>query len=183
MNTTNGRIAEQSREKIICALLCVMERYSYKEITITQIAQEADLSRKTFYRLFQDKESVLQLLFDKLFAECMSQIRSQDIHHYWDVVQLYFDFWESQKDLLCLLKRHGLLSILFECSYVHAPEVFACVRSTEIVNAFSRQLPYLLAYAVGGMHSMLIKWIENDMDIPAAELIEKLKAGFMSPEI
>jgi hypothetical protein len=30
---------------------------------------------------------------------------------------------------------------------------------------------------------MLIAWIENDMAIPSAELIEKLKFGFMSPNI
>ena len=55
MNTTNGRIAEQSKMKISNALLEIMKQYSFKEITITQLAQEACLSRKTFYRLFTDK--------------------------------------------------------------------------------------------------------------------------------
>ena len=35
MNTTNGKIAEQSKQKIMEALLSVMEQYDYKEITIT----------------------------------------------------------------------------------------------------------------------------------------------------
>lgn len=49
MNTTNGKIAEQSKEKLIKALLVIMEQYDFKEITITQLSQEAGLSRKTFY--------------------------------------------------------------------------------------------------------------------------------------
>ena len=55
MNYTNGKIAEQSRNKIARGLLQVMEQYDFKDITVTQIAQEAGLSRKTFYRLFSGK--------------------------------------------------------------------------------------------------------------------------------
>ncbi|MDD6482476.1 MAG: TetR/AcrR family transcriptional regulator [Lachnospiraceae bacterium] len=183
MNTTNGKIAEQSKQKIMEALLSVMEQYDYKEITITQISQEAELSRKTFYRLFPDKEAVLKLYFEGLFTECLTQIKAQDIHHYWEVVQMYFDFWESKKDILLLFKKNALLPFLFECVYEHSSDVFAYVRSTETVNTFSRQLPYLLAYAVGGMHSMLLKWVENDMVIPSSELIQSLKKGLMSPDI
>ena len=55
MNNTNGLIAERSKKTIAGALLKVMQIYDYKEITITQITQEADVSRKTFYRHFRDK--------------------------------------------------------------------------------------------------------------------------------
>ena len=60
MNRTNGKIAEQTKPKIM----------------------EAELSRKTFYRLFPDKEAVLKLYFEGLFTECLTQIKAQDIHHY-----------------------------------------------------------------------------------------------------
>ena len=43
MNNTNWKIAEQSKQKMVQALLTIMEQYDYKEITITQIAQEARL--------------------------------------------------------------------------------------------------------------------------------------------
>ena len=77
MNTTNGRIAEQSKKKIADALLVVLQQYDYKEITITQLAQEAKLSRKTFYRLFTDKEDVLSYLFENLYIECFENTRSK----------------------------------------------------------------------------------------------------------
>lgn len=47
MNRTNSKIAEQSKKKISKALLTIMKQYDFKEITITQISQEAKLSRKT----------------------------------------------------------------------------------------------------------------------------------------
>lgn len=181
MNTTNGKIAARSRQKMAQALLTLMEQYQYKEITITQITQEAGLSRKTFYRLFSDKDEILDLFFEGLFQACFSKIKGLELHHYWDVVQAYFDFWEERKDLLLLLQKNGLLQRVLDRSYHYAMEVFAFVRSWETAEALSPTLPYLLSYSVGGMHGMLLKWAQEGMAIPSSQLIAALKAGFQSP--
>lgn len=183
MNKTNFKIAEQSKVALENALLKVMEQYDFKEITITQITQEANLSRKTFYRWFSYKEDVITAYYEHLFQEWLDKTKPQQIQHYWDVVQAYFDFWEDRRSLLLLLKRNGLLSLLFEYTYKHSIEVFESVRSTEIKSSFSRLLPFMLAYSIGGMHSMLLKWVENNMDVPSSLLVEKLKLGFMSDDI
>lgn len=183
MNTTNGKIAVQSKQKMVRALLAIMHRYDYKEITITQIAQEAGLSRKTFYRLFSGKDEILAFFFEELFEECFAQIRARRLRHYWDVVQLFFDFWEERRDLLLLLQKNGLLPRVFEQSYQYAMQVFEFVRSKETADALALPLPYLLAYSVGGTHSMLLKWVEAGMQIPSEELIAKLKTGLMSDDI
>ncbi len=183
MNKTNGKIAEQSRMRIAKALLVVMEQYHFKEITITQLAQEAGLSRKTFYRLFTDKEEVLSYLFQNLYMECLAQIKTRKVQHYWDVVQCYFDFWEERKPMLLLMKQNNLLSVLFEGAYNYSFRIFEYIRSKDVADKFSLPLPYLLAYSVGGMHSMLLKWVENGMVIPSHMLIEQLENGFKSAEI
>lgn len=183
MNRTNWKIAEQSKQKMAAALLEIMKQYDYKEITVTQITQEARLSRKTFYRLFSDKDDILNLLFDGLFQECFTQIKAQRVQHYWDVVQVFFDFWETRKDLLTLLQKNNLLLRVFEQSYQYSTQIFEFVRSKEIAVSFALPLPYLLAYSVGGMHSMLVKWVENGMEIPSCELVAMLKAGFASNDI
>lgn len=180
MNRTNGKIAEESRQKLVRALLRVMEQYDYSEITVTQIAQEAGLSRKTFYRLFKDKDEILALLFDGLFQECFGRIRARDLHHYWDVMQVYFDFWEERKELLALLQKNRLLARVFEQAYEYWTRVFEFVRSKETAESLALPLPCLLAYSAGGMHSMLFKWAAGGMTIPSAELIEALKQGFRS---
>lgn len=183
MNTTNGRIAEQSKMKISNALLEIMKQYSFKEITITQLAQEACLSRKTFYRLFTDKEAVLSYLFEKLYIECFDQIKSRKIRNYWDIVQCYFDFWEERKSLLLIFKQNNLLSVLFEGAYKYAFDIFKYIRSENVAEKVSLPLPYLLAYSIGGIHSMLFKWVENDMEMPSHVLIKQLKNSFKSAEI
>lgn len=183
MNTTNWKIAKQSKQKMVRALLTLMEQYDYKEITVTQITQEAQLSRKTFYRLFSEKDEILALFFEGLFHECFTQIKALKVQHYWDVVQVFFDFWEERKDLLSLLQKNNLLQRVFEQSYQYSMQIFEFVHSKEIADSLSLPLPYMLAYSVGGMHSMLLKWVEKDMNIPSAELISKLKSGFLSDNI
>ncbi len=182
MNRTNSKIAEQSKKKISEALLTIMKQYDFKEITITQISQEANLSRKTFYRLFSSKEDVLTFFFENLYGECLMQIKSRQVQHYWDIVQCYFDFCEERKSLLLLLKQHNLLTLLFEGSYKYAFQVFACIHTKEAADRFSLPLPYMLAYSIGGMYSMLLKWVEGDMNIPSSLLISELKKAFMSPD-
>lgn len=183
MNRTNGKIAEQSKQKMTAALLSIMRQYDYGEITVTQITQEAQLSRRTFYRLFSDKDDILQLLFEGLFHECFEEIKRQKIQRYWDAVQVFFDFWEARKDLLALLRKSNLLPRVFEQSYQYSMQIFEFVRSKEAAASFSLPLPYLLAYSVGGMHSMLVKWVEKGMEIPSSELVAMLKSGFASHDI
>ncbi|MEE3473040.1 MAG: TetR/AcrR family transcriptional regulator [Butyrivibrio hungatei] len=180
MNNTNGLIAERSKEAIALALLKVMKIYDYKEITVTQITQEAGVSRKTFYRHFSDKDEVLKHFFNSLYKECLLSMKDKGSHHYWDIMQCFFDFWEKHAETLKLMKQSNLLYQLFEESYDRSFEVFRFVRSAEIVDHYRDQLPYLLAYSMGGMNSMLIKWIEGGMTIPSSTLILCLKEGFSS---
>lgn len=181
MNTTNGKIAARSRQQMAQALLKLMEQYPYREITVTQITQEAGLSRKTFYRLFSDKDEVLDLTFQGLYQVYSDRVRAARPEHYWDVVRLFFDFWEERKDLLSLLQKNGLLPRVLDRSYHYAMEVFALVRSPETVEALSPALPYLLSYSVGGLHGMLLKWAQEGMTVPAGELVGALEAAFQSP--
>lgn len=183
MNRTNGRIAEESKKKFVAALLELMKVYPYADITITQLSQEAELSRKTFYRLFDDKDDVLKVLFDGLYLECFTEIKGRNVRRYWELVQLYFDFWGSRREILMLLGKSGLLPRLFDYVYRHGESIFIAVRTPETAKEFAPTLPYLLAYSVGGMHSMLMKWVESGMSVPSEALIAQLRAGFQSPEL
>lgn len=174
MNRTNGKIARESRRKMLTALLTLMETYDYREITVTQIVQEADLSRNTFYRLFADKDQILGLLFEDLFREFYGKVQAERLESFWRVMQSYFDFWEQKRELLLLLQKNHLLQRVLDQSYLRSGEVFQFVHARDSTTALP--LPYLLAFSVGGMHNMLIRWVEDGMTVPSRELIDKLRA-------
>ena len=183
MNPENAKISMNSRKKLTDALFTVMKQYSYKEITITQIAQEAGLSRKTFYRLYTSKEEILNEYIETIYSAFFNELKKRNIHHYWEVVQLYFDFWEQQEAMILLFKQHELLPALMEASRNHAEEIFSAVRSPETAASFSPLLPFMLAYTVGGMHNMLVSWITGGKSVSSTMLIQSIKSGLQSPEI
>lgn len=182
MNKTNHKIAEQSKKSLTDALLKVMEQYDFKEITVTQISQEAKLSRKTFYRLFKNKEEILDQFLINIMNEFSQKIKDEEISDYWNIIRMYFDFWEEKKELLLLFKKNNLLFLLYEISYKYSFNIFNMVHSEKNFLKSSDSLPYILAYSIGGLHSMLIKWVEDDMIYPYDTFLLNLKKSFEPKE-
>ena len=60
------RMAAQSRQWLVDALIELMQREDVADISITEIVQTADLSRKTFYRAFKTKDDLIDYLCAQL---------------------------------------------------------------------------------------------------------------------
>lgn len=61
MKQVNIQIQEtnQTKKWIMEALLMLLTKKEYQDITISQIADKANLGRRTFYRYFQTKDHVM----------------------------------------------------------------------------------------------------------------------------
>ena len=81
-----------------------------------------------------------------------------------------------------LFKQSSLLAVLFDGAYQYSFRIFEYAHSKNVADQFSAHLSYLLAYSVGGMHSMLLKWVENDMAVPSCVLIGELRKAFAFKE-
>ena len=62
MNDSKNPSAIRSKQEITDALLALMEKYPYNEISVKQIMLETGLVRKTFYRNFSSKDDVRSTL-------------------------------------------------------------------------------------------------------------------------
>ncbi len=54
-----GRKGRETRQKIMDVTLSMLEHRSYKDITVSEVAQEAGVSSSSFYVYFEDIEDVL----------------------------------------------------------------------------------------------------------------------------
>ena len=64
------RMAEQSKQWLCDALINLMTKENFQD----EIAQTAELSRKTFYHSFKNKEAVINYLCDQLFDQYFEQL-------------------------------------------------------------------------------------------------------------
>jgi len=68
MKESSNPSSIRSKQEITSALLKLMRKYPYPEITVKQIVLETDLARKTFYLNYSSKDDVLDALMNLLLA-------------------------------------------------------------------------------------------------------------------
>lgn len=158
-----------SKEWLVQSLSEIMSRKSYKEITITELAAHADLSRRTFYRHFDTIDDVLDYLLD-MEIECfvlffMDSTKSNPYQY--DVpfiIRLFFVYWEQRKDYLFTLKDNNLLHLLLDKFF---PAVSRRLH-TESIEDSTRV--YAMAFSIGGIWNMMSKWLENGASLSPDEM-------------
>lgn len=70
----SGNHKEEMRNSIVSALLELVEVIPYSDIEIRQICEHAFISRQTFYRYFQSKDSIVRWKTKEYFNEGICQI-------------------------------------------------------------------------------------------------------------
>nr|WP_319487342.1 IS3 family transposase [uncultured Caproiciproducens sp.] len=83
MKDTQNPIALRSKEWLTKALLELMKNKPFQEISISEIAEKADLSRRTFYRSFSSKEEVICFHLQTIWRTGMLKLSTDEDHSYY----------------------------------------------------------------------------------------------------
>ena len=105
MNDSNNPSAIRSRKQITGALMSLMEKYPYEEISVKQIVLETDLVRKTFYRNFKSKDDVLRSHIRTILRDYFDIVNNAK----GDVLTTVFEFADKNKKLLKLLDKNDMM--------------------------------------------------------------------------
>ena len=162
MNESNNPSAIRSRKQITDALLKLMEKYSYEEISVKQIVLETDLVRKTFYRNFSSKDDVLRshimsILLD--YFEIVNNARG-------DVLTTIFEFAVKNKKLLMLLDKNDMLYVVLQGMNEFILSVKT--KQNQELNPFSKLFEgldsdYLISLNTGGIWNVISLWVRRGM--------------------
>ena len=87
-----NRMSKQNKEKILKSFFKLLEEKPYSEITIVDISIDASVSRKTFYRLFKNKENLLNTYIDQLLNDWVTYANKKNPQNYEDLITLLFEF-------------------------------------------------------------------------------------------
>ena len=170
------REQKQPRQYIVKALFELLEHKNYHDITISRLAQKANISRRTFYRCFRTKDDVMKytsaLLMDE-FADTLLKNHAADLK---GIAQSYFEFWENYIDILLLLKKQHLL-------YFPEDDMPALVRDTavkikHIPPEYERITPsadlekykYLFHFRLAGFWRLTLIWCEENPRKPPEQM-------------
>ena len=91
-------------------LLALMQTLPYSRITIVDICQKANISRKSFYRYFGSKEDCLNAVLDRAITQCAAHSLPEqgESPYSIEVLQRFFRYWKDRAFLLDALQRSEL---------------------------------------------------------------------------
>ena len=170
-NAKRTQQKEQSRRWIAEALLQILEEKPYHEITISEVAARADLSRRTFYRHFETLDDVVDYEIQTLCDEFIATFgdiphRKGDLTH---ASEMFFRFWSDKRAVLKLLSssnramfpQQEFLDMVYE------------KRLIQMNTTAPKETYYMYRFAIGGLWNMLLQWVVDD-DPPTPEVMGRI---------
>lgn len=173
-------IAEQSRQWLIKSLLELMNEKNYADITVTEIAERALLSRRTFYRLFNSKEQVLQQYFLEICDEYIASFQKDKLYMLEQIVEAFFIFWEKRIDFLLMLQRNHMFYYLLEELNEMLPAIHDIVRGNQNLYGSALEKKIALLASAGALWNILAEWIQTENRLSPKEISEMMIQAFVS---
>ena len=163
----NNPTALRSKEWLAESLIKLMGGKKYDAITIKDIYMGADLSRQTFYNLFDGKEDVLRYYLSTLYLPVLRRMERQETPTFEDVTEQLACVLEENKRFISVMVENHLESIIVE-------------GTNQVVDSLSNRLFHLKtdtpaalykrALVIGGIVNAVLYWIRDGMPITAEEL-------------
>lgn len=172
---TMDRRVTKTKAAIQKAFFTLLEDHEYSEITITALAREANIDRKTFYTHYRTLDDVLDDIAHTTVAYLIDQI---DLVHFFDDVETNAERFFSA--LNALLEKQGIVGI--SRRKVITRDKFLRMWSRQFNDALiakthlnytpkRRQLLDLtIQYYSGGLFSLYQAWLDAEMPISIQEL-------------
>jgi len=176
MKSENSQ-ALQSQQMITDALLILMKAYPYKDITITQICQEAQVVRQTFYRNFEFKIDVLEFYLDNMFQKYTLDHFDSEVDAY-QQLKSFFDYMIPYKDFLLLIEKNDLLFLLNKtisiaintAKFSDGQKIMETIQNPKLVT-------YVIGFIASSICSILSLWIKNNFE-ESSEILANLAKTF-----
>ena len=174
-------IASQSKMWIIESFFDLLHIKSFADISISEIAENADLDRRTFYRHYKSKEDVLSCFIHEIakqYEQTMQEKMTFDNH---SIAHTFFSICEKNKDILLLFYREKLLHLLLNDLHMLFFKYQSRFASLEELNNKNRQ--FFLAYHIGGFWNVLAMWLEGNCQQSVTQLSEIVAQIFETKQI
>ncbi len=155
---TQNRLATES---MYTALMILMRKKAFRDITVTELTRKAGVSRMAFYRNYTDLESVIERHLEEGFVARSQELLAAEGSDARDSIRFCFSFFRDQSDLVKNLIDSGLTSILMD----------SCMRFLSTVSqtlACDREIPprlkrHYIEFVAGGIYKILIEWAKDEM--------------------
>ncbi|AXQ79387.1 TetR/AcrR family transcriptional regulator [Streptococcus chenjunshii] len=170
-----------SKTQIIEAVFTLLKDNHFDEITVNEILDLSQISRRTFYRYFANKEDILQVYLDGLLQSyylLKDDILAQSSFEDMLMVTLNF-FWDNREKLRLLISSQKF-HLLIERYNQEAVPLYRSINAPWHVQPSHSQadLQDILHFITGGYFNIISHWLLEEPARPAAEIARNLSLLF-----
>ena len=166
---TTEESAQRQRQLEQC-LLELMADVPYSAITVGQICERVNLSRKSFYRYFDSKEGCLHALLDHVIMNGSTYYVKDADSSYTDLAFCgrIFEYWQQQTPLLDALEKNALslqlLQRMVRNILVEEPDYarYMGISQTDVMEH--------VVFLVNGVMGMVLTWHHGHYGKTAAQM-------------
>lgn len=160
------RIAEQSKYMLTKGLIDLMKSNKYADISVKDIANNAGLSRRTFYRTFKNKEAVLDSIGMSLILGYIQELRTFDDKQltFSAVISIFFQYWWKHKATAQVLIGQDLfISVLLKATRdERSIKMYDLFKMPWHVDGSEDDIKYTMIFFTGGYWSVINSWLAED---------------------
>ena len=160
--------ALKSKQLIQDALMEILRFKGFQDITVSELCERANVSRRTFYRHYRNTIEVLEEASSTITANFSKALEANYDHSERDFLLGYFEFWESHKEMLIFLSKNNLIQLLFMPGML----AFAEFRQSEIDDI-------QVIFNYGGLWSVLSFWLNSPkLKLMPADIVDNLLSDY-----
>ena len=168
MEQGKTRRSKMTRYLLKTALIELMQEKPFKQITIKELCEKADLNRTTFYLHYSEQQEVLNDVVQEVLEKTSEYMKN--VSPTAETVELIEAF-------LIYIQKNDLIFRTLLCSEDTAgfkddfiSYVLASIRDNLPDYGGVTCEPYVLAFLMNGCTHIIIEWIEREYALPPKDL-------------
>ena len=155
-------------------LLQAMCTHRYEEISVSDLCDQLDIPRKSFYRYFSSKDGALHALIDHTLMEYEGYFPGYgkgNKRSYHKELEQFFQYWQDKHLLLDALDRSGLSGVLVLRAVDYAQSDLGIpIRFLPQNNKCARQ--HATVFGVCGLMSMVMNWHKTGFEMSVSQMAD-----------
>ena len=168
-------VSVQHQKQVEEALLELMQKMPYEDISVTQLCQTAGVSRRVFYHLFNNKTGALYAMIDHIILES-----DHYDPHIRDQALRFFRYWKDHRHLLDALQENQLTGLLLERMIENVMSEDYDLRYWLKINGWEQEKDVIL-FHLSGIMGLVYRWYYSGFRETPEEMAALLKKIMTTP--
>ena len=159
---------QRSREWIFEALILLMKKTKFQDITISDITAKAGVARLTFYRNYNSKEEIIIYEGKKIYNKLMVDLTQNSFGDsvIYESIKKIIGVFNDYADLFDLLLKNNLDYLIMQSFEVEISNILKKIFGVDNTDK------YKVKFYEGALFAIAVEWIKNSREESIDEMTD-----------